>query len=68
MGVVVHTGIAKWATGEWKANLDATINYKTYMEHAMNDLLINFTKVKGHSGDVLNDKADLLAKEAAEIE
>lgn len=62
-----YQGIESWANKTWKANLDATKSYRDYVEKAREKLTINFHKVKGHSGDKWNDRADQLAKEALGI-
>ncbi|MFD0942929.1 ribonuclease H1 domain-containing protein [Savagea faecisuis] len=59
-----YEGIAKWCTGEWKANKSGTISYKKYYDKIKKDVEIRFVKVKSHSGDEFNDLADKLAKEA----
>ncbi len=60
-----YEGIAKWCTGEWKANKEGTINYKKkYMEYEKK-LQISFKKVTAHSSDKYNDIADELAKKGA---
>ena len=62
-----YKGIASWAKGDWKTNNDLTKSYKNFIDQAKNKIKIDFVKVKGHSNDKNNDKADLLAKEAAGI-
>ena len=62
-----YSGIEKWSTGEWKANKEGTISYRDYYLSIKDKLHVNFIKVKGHSGDKLNDRADKLAKEALGI-
>ncbi len=62
-----YEGIAKWCTGEWKANKEATKAYRAYYQQAAQRLQITFVKVKGHSGDRFNDRADRLAKVALGI-
>lgn len=62
-----YEGIAKWCTGEWKANKEGTIAYKDFFERVKDKINIEFVKVKGHSGDKYNDVADRLAKEAANV-
>lgn len=62
-----YEGIAKWCTGEWKANKEGTIAYKNFYEEASKQVNIRFVKVTGHSGDRYNDIADLLAKKALGI-
>lgn len=62
-----YEGIAKWCTGEWKANKSGTQAYKAYYDSICGQLQVHFQKVKGHSGDKYNDMADRLAKEALGI-
>ena len=62
-----YQGIASWANGDWKTNNDLTKSYKRFIDQARKKIKIDFVKVKGHSNDKNNDKADLLAKEAAGI-
>lgn len=59
-----YAGIEKWAKGEWKTNLPITQNYKAFMQKAFDHLEVHFIKIKAHSGDLYNDEADILAKEA----
>lgn len=63
-----YQGIASWANGDWKTNNDLTKAYKSFIDKARKKIKIDFVKVKGHSNDKYNDKADQLAKEAAGIE
>ena len=63
-----YMGIAKWCTGEWKANKSGTIAYKKYFDKIKRKVHITFHKVKGHSGDTYNDLVDKLAKEVCGIE
>lgn len=62
-----YEGIARWCTGEWKANKSGTQAYKAYYDSICDRLQVHFQKVKGHSGDKYNDMADQLAKEALGI-
>ena len=62
-----YEGIAKWCTGEWKANKEATKAYRQYYLASSQRLQITFVKVKGHSSDQFNDRADRLAKDALGI-
>ncbi|MGN0478570.1 MAG: viroplasmin family protein [Hominenteromicrobium sp.] len=62
-----YEGVAKWATGEWKANKPGTAAYRAFCAKAAEKLRFRFVKVKGHSGDKYNDLADRLAKDALGI-
>lgn len=62
-----YDGIAKWCTGEWKANKSGTQKYRDYYNDVKDKIDIIFVKVKGHSNDKYNDKADELAKAALGI-
>lgn len=63
-----YEGIARWCLGEWKTNKEGTRQYKDTYEQYRKVLRIEFTKVKGHSGDHYNDVADSLAKKAVGLE
>ena len=62
-----YEGIEKWALGIWKTNKKGTINYKKYYDEVKDRLAVHFIKVKGHSGNVGNDEADMLAKKAVGV-
>ena len=62
-----YQGISSWANGDWKTNNNLTKSYKSFIDQARKKIKIDFVKVKGHSNDKYNDKADQLAKEAAGI-
>lgn len=59
-----YEGIAKWATGEWKANNKYTKAYNQFFREASKVIDIKFIKVPAHSGVYLNELVDNLAKEA----
>lgn len=59
-------GVEKWVTGEWRANKPITIAYRDYMRGVMENTMISFHHVKGHSGDRFNQRADELARQGAE--
>lgn len=70
--LVIHydyLGIEKWVTGEWKRNNDYTKGYHEFMNKMMNDhdISVYFRKVKAHSNDRFNDRADELAKKGAQL-
>jgi len=57
-----YEGIKKWATGEWKAKKELTQKYQQYVQQLPLD--IHWVKVKSHTGNLWNERADCLAKEA----
>lgn len=63
-----YSGIEKWATGEWKRNKKKTKEYYEFIQAIRNDIDLHFVKVTAHSGDVGNEMADKLAKQAVGIE
>ncbi|HEU5138971.1 MAG TPA: RNase H family protein, partial [Bacillales bacterium] len=61
-----YTGIAKWASGEWTARIEATQEYVAFVDEYRERIQISFEKVEAHSGNRYNDEADRLAKQAIE--
>jgi len=59
-----YAGIEKWCTQSWKANNENTKKYQTYYLNIKEKLNITFVKVKAHSNNKFNDRADRLAKRA----
>lgn len=59
-----YNGIEKWATGEWKAKQDGTKRYVDFIKNYKKNINIEFSKVDAHSGDIYNEEADRLAREA----
>lgn len=57
-----YQGIEMWAVKKWKRNNDLTRAYSDTMQKWMRYISISFQKIKGHSGDDWNDRADELAK------
>jgi len=58
-----YNGIEKWAIGEWKTNKALTRSYAAEMKNLKKHIEIDFVKVKAHSGQKYNERADYLAKE-----
>ena len=60
--------LQKWGDDEWKANKQATKDYKdTIRQFRRLGVSITFTKVKAHSGSMFNEMCDFLAKQALGI-
>ena len=59
-----YEGIEKWCTGAWKANKEGTKHYRDFYLALKDRLDVKFIKVKGHSGEPGNEKADSLARQA----
>lgn len=57
-----YEGIQKWADKEWKANNPLTKFYQKYIDEKRKNLIINFVKVKSHTGVKYNEEVDQMAK------
>jgi ribonuclease HI len=55
-----YMGLEKWATGQWKTNNDITRKYAEFMKKTT--IIVNWKKVKSHTGNKWNEHADMLAK------
>ena len=60
---VVHdyAGVGCWPDGAWQANKSYSKEYCDFVVHMRKTMDICFVKVKGHSNDFFNNKADRLA-------
>lgn len=66
--IIIHydyQGIESWAVGDWKTNKPISQFYKKEFDQVSRNISVSFVKVKGHSGDKYNDRADYLAGMAA---
>lgn len=61
-----YQGIESWAKGDWKTNKPISEYYKKEFDLLSTKTNVSFVKVKGHSGDKYNDRADYLAGKAAD--
>ena len=60
-----YEGVSKWVSGEWSAKSDVAKMFLSIYHRKFDGVLeIQFEKVKGHSNNKYNDKADALAKSA----
>jgi len=57
-----YEGVEKWATGVWKPNTRATQSYANFAQNC--PIAVRWEKVRGHSGNPWNSRADQLAKQA----
>ena len=57
-----YEGIEKWCTGAWRTNREGTRAYKAFYDRICDRLKIRFVKIKSHTGDPNNERADRLAK------
>lgn len=59
-----YMGIECWCTRDWQAGKDRTIQYRDFYDEVSQYVEVEFVKVKAHSGNKYNDRADMLAKNA----
>lgn len=57
-------GIGEWASGNWRTNTNCSQFFQKFILDKKDVLDIEFQKVKGHSNNIYNNKADKLAKGA----
>ena len=57
-------GIENWATNKSKRRKNGAKMYYNYIQMAKEQIHIEFRKVKAHSGNELNNRADKLARKA----
>ena len=62
-----YEGIGAWADDIWKAKLPETKAYRNYIFDSREVIDIKFVKVKGHSGNEYNNRADYLAGKALSV-
>jgi len=62
-----YEGVGAWADDAWKAKLPETKAYRNYVFDSREALDIKFIKVKGHSGNEYNNRADYLAGKALSV-
>ena len=61
----VNGWLSKWKTNNWKTSSKKDVKNKDLwikLDELLIDKCIKFNFVKGHSGDIYNEKADQLAK------
>ena len=60
-----YEGLSKWISGEWEVKSEVSKMFVAVYKAKFADLLnVEFEKVKGHSNNKFNNKADELAKRA----
>ena len=62
-----YEGVGAWADDVWKAKLPETKAYRNYVFDRREVLDIKFIKVKGHSGNEYNNRADYLSGKALSV-
>lgn len=60
-----YEGLSKWISGEWQAKSDVAKMFTSLYRSKFDGVLeVTFEKIKGHSNNKYNDRADALAKSA----
>lgn len=57
-----YQGLELWVTGKWKTNSTLAIAYKEAVTKL--PYKVNFVKVRAHTGNTFNERADALARKA----
>lgn len=64
-----YEGIGSWADGKWKANKDYTAGYADFVKKCRSEgMQIEFSHVKGHTGNQGNEYVDKIAKVACGVD
>ncbi|MDR0723561.1 MAG: hypothetical protein LBF23_00015 [Endomicrobium sp.] len=58
-----YTGIENFATGKWQAKNELALEYINFIRET--DIKIQWRHIKSHTGNIKNNRADILAKKAA---
>jgi ribonuclease HI len=59
-----YAGVENWATKRWQAKNEFTQAYAAFVRES--GIRVYWHKVKSHSGDYWNDRADELAKQGTD--
>lgn len=59
-----YTGIESWVTDGWQTKNKLTTQYSQAMKEWGKEINISFKKISAHTGEVYNEMADQLAKQA----
>ena len=62
-----YEGIEKWYNGKWKAQSFVAVAYLEFVRKYRSFVSVSFVKVEAHTGKILNEEADRLAKSALGI-
>ena len=59
-----YQGVSAWPTGSWRAKLPFTQQYAQDIQEMASQLSISWKDVRGHSGEVGNERVDRMARTA----